>query len=437
MIYQQKKIKIDIFSFFALIFIAFHTIHFGYIDRLYNLEIGIINYINNKLIIYLFIFALPFVILKLFKIIYLNKFIFFFISWIFFSTLLSFIFSKTFSYSSEFSNTQRTVEQLGGFILGLVCGYYISRLNVDKSKIIVKAIKISIFLLFIGVLYQIFFLDDGMLYGRLHGASGEPKGLGIHLVPFIIAMLARFKLKINDFKKILTILACTALLILTKSSTALLSFGFMILVLIKIDGLLKIKFYKILIFLFILFIIIFSNSDLKMGLIDRIFIYLNAEYIKGVQSSFTFPIIGEIVVEANELPVILFFKDNPFLIITGVGLGQESIFSNKYIDQFGGIGFFMQDYGGYISPNFALLANTANFGLVMVMLLAIWAIALAHKLNNYLEGDKKFIFYFFLSHFLLTLLIFKTSIPISTSIIVLSSFIFQYKLLNVTKSNRN
>ena len=96
-----------------------------------------------------------------------------------------------------------------------------------------------------------------------------------------------------------------------------------------------------------------------------------------------------------------------------------------------------QNYGGYISPNFALLANTANFGLVMVMLLAIWAIALAHKLNNYLEGDKKFIFYFFLSHFLLTLLMFKTTIPISTSIIVLSSFIFQYKLLNVTKINRN
>ena len=80
MIYQQKKIKIDIFSFFALIFIAFHTIHFGYIDRLYNLEIGIINYINNKLIIYLFIFALPFVILKLFKQVY---FFFYFLDFFF------------------------------------------------------------------------------------------------------------------------------------------------------------------------------------------------------------------------------------------------------------------------------------------------------------------------------------------------------------------
>jgi hypothetical protein len=430
---HQNKIIISFFSFIALIFIAFHTIEFVFLNRLYNWGEGKKIYTISKSISYLFIFALPLVFLKLFKIIYLKKFIFFFISWIFFSTSLSFVISITFGYSSEFSNTLRTVEQLGGFILGLVCGYYISRLNVDKSIIIVKAIKISIFFLFIGIVYQIFFLDTGtILYDRLHGVSGEPKGLGLSLVPYIVALVAT--LGTINYQKILIIIACVVALIFTKSPTALLSLIFMMLIFYKINGFLKVKYLKIFFLILFPFIGIFFNDNLNNMLLGRISDYLNAKTYSGSgQEVLNFPLIGEITVEGNELPVYLFFKDNPFFIITGVGLGQESFLSNNYIKQLGGSGFLQEDFSGYISPNFALLANTSNFGLIWVLSLAIWAIVLAHKLNNYLEGDKRFIFYFFLSHFLLTLLIFRTTIPISTSIIVLSSFIFSKQTIKCYK----
>jgi|694.fasta_scaffold07770_15 hypothetical protein len=435
---QQKKIKISFFSYVAIIFIAIHPIEFGYVSTFYNVEVDKNLQSIGRLIIYIFIFPLPFVFLKLLKIIYLKKIIFYFILWTLFLTSLSFIISKILDFSPEFSNTERTIRSLGGFILGLVLGYYIFKLNINKSKIIVQAIKTSIFFIFIGIAYQFFFLDNDIISSyRLFGLSGEPKGLGISLVPFIIAAIATSKLKINDYQIIVIIIACVVALILTKSFTALLSFVLMILVLIKSEGFLKIKTFKSLIFLFIIFIIVFFNFDLKHMLLDRFFLYLNAEYQDGIQSVFNFPIIGELVVEANELPVILFFKDNPFFIITGVGLGQESIFSYNYINQLGGIGFLPKDYAGYISPNSALIANTANFGLVMILLLAIWAIVLAHKLKDYLVQDKKFIFYFFLSHFLLNLLVFQTSIPLSTSIIVLLSFYFFFKNKKVFNAKKD
>jgi hypothetical protein len=430
---HRKKNKISFFSFIAIIYIAFHTIDLQFVNHL-NFNSEFYKFSNiSKLISYLFIFALPFVFFKLSKIIYSKKLIFFFVLWIFFSTLLSFVISNALGYLPQFSNTERTIEQIGGFIIGLVCGYYIFKLNFDKSKIIVQAIKTSIFFAFIGMAYQIFILDKNeilisRLYpnidnlNRLYGLSSEPKILGLNLVPFIIASMATIS-GVN-YQKILIIISCVLAMIFTASATAFISFIFMLLVFLKTNNFLKFKNLILLIFLPLIFIIINNTPNLKYMILDRIVMYSNAEYTEGIQSVFNFPLIGQLTVEGNELPVLLFFQDNPFFIISGVGLGQESIFSYNYIYQLGGSGFLPGDYGGYITPGSALLQNIANFGLVMVLLLAIWAIQLASKLNDYLEGDKRFIFYFFLSHFLLQLLILKTFIPISTCIVVLLSFIW-------------
>ena len=431
---HQKKNKISFFSFIAVVCIAFHTIDFTFVNRL-NLNLEFFEFNNiSKLIRYLFIFALPFVFLKLLKIIYSKKLIFYFVLWIFFSTLLSFVISKALGYSPQFSNTVRTIEQIGGFIIGLVYGYYIFKLNFDKPKIIVQAIKTSIFFLFIGIVYQIFILDQGKIlisilypgfdsFNRIYGLSGEPKSLGLNLVPFIIASMATIRR--TNYQQILIIIFCILAMIYTASAAAFISFIFMLLVLLKTNNFFKFKNLIVFIFLPLISIIIINNvTNLKYMILDRIVMYSKAEYVEGIQSVFNFPLIGQLTVEGNELPVLLFFQDNPFFIITGVGLGQESIFSYNYIYQLGGSGFLPEDYGGYITPNSALLQNIANFGLVMFLLLAIWAIQLDRKVNDYLEGDKKFIFYFFLSHFLLQLLIFKTFIPISTSIVVLLSFIW-------------
>jgi hypothetical protein len=429
----QKKNKISFFSFVAIIYIAFHTIDFQFVNHLnFNLEFYKFSSIS-KLISYLFIFALPFVFFKLSKIIYSKKLIFFFVLWIFFSTSLSFVISNALGYLPQFSNIVRTIEQIGGFIIGLVCGYYIFELNFDKSKIIVHAIKTSIFFAFIGIAYQIFILDKDQILisrlypnmdnlNRLYGLSGEPKSLGLNLVPFIIASMATIR-RVN-YQQILIIIFCVLAMIYTKSATAFISFFFMILIFFLTNNFLKFKNLILLIFLTLTFIIIINTPSLKYMLLDRIVMHSNAEYTEGIQSVFNFPLVGQLTVEGNELPVLLFFQDNPFFIISGVGLGQESIFSYNYIYQLGGSGFLPGDYGGYITPGSAILQNIANFGLVMVLLLAIWAIQLNRKLNDYLEGDKKFIFFFFLSHFLLQLLILKTFIPISTSIVVLLSFIW-------------
>lgn len=429
---HRKKNKIGFFSFVAIIYIVFHTIDFDFVNHLKG-NLGFYKFSNiSKLISYLFIFALPFVFFKLSKIIYSKKLIFFFVLWIFFSTSLSFVISNALGYLPQFSNTVRTIEQIGGFIIGLVCGFYIFELNFDKSKIIVQAIKTSIFFTFIGIVFQIFILDKdqiliSILYpnfdnlNRLYGLSGEPKNLGVNLVPFIIASMATIR-RVN-YQQILIIIFCILVMTYTASATAFISFFFMLLVFFLINNFLKFKNLILLIFLTLIFIIIINTPNLKYMLLDRIVMHSNAEYTEGIQSVFNFPLIGQLTVEGNELPVLLFFQDNPFFIISGVGLGQESIFSYNYIYQLGGSGFLPEDYGGYITPGSALLQNIANFGLVMVLFLAIWAIQLNCKLNDYLEGDKKFIFYFFLSHFLLQLLILKTFIPISTSIVVLLSFI--------------
>ena len=93
----------------------------------------------------------------------------------------------------------------------------------------------------------------------------------------------------------------------------------------------------------------------------------------------------------------------------------------------GGSGFLRPGRGGYITPNSSLLQNTANFGLLFVLALFFWAINLASKYHKDLDENQKFIFYFFFSHLIIHLIIFKTYVPISTSLFILLSFFNLFK----------
>jgi hypothetical protein len=430
-----NKNKYKIFYIVTIIIVAFFGIDLEYIQRQLIIPKTVPNEIS-KILSLIFILVLPFIYKKILRMLTSSKMILFFVSYTIFITLLSYIISKILGYNPRFSNEYRTIVQIGGLIIGIILGYYISKINEEFPKTIVLAIHLSIFFVFLGIFYQFIgklFFETGARYqGRLFGLSGEPKFLGLYLVPYLIALVvssSRFSLG-----KILLIICCITAITLTKSSTAFVALIFMIAIYCRIYGFMKIKTIYFLMIMLLLILIIFILPDInniKKFIFVRIQDYYYGVFDIDMQEQFIFPIIGAVTVEANEFPLLLFFKDNPFFIFTGVGLGQESILSFRYIDELeGGSGFLKPGRDGYITPNSALLFNTGNFGLLMIAVLYSWAMNIAKKNNKYLNENQKFIFYFFLSHFLIQLLIFKSDISLTTSMVVLLSIAASFNKKN-------
>ena len=427
---QSNKIKVRIFYITTLAVVALIGIDLEYIQRQLIIPKGMNNI--SKVLSLIFILALPFVLNKIFTMLNSSRMIIFFVTWVIVITAISFVVTKILGYQPRFSNEFRTLVQVGGFVIGIVLGYYICKLMEEDPLRLTKVIHFSMLLVFIGIFFQFFgkfFFETSARYqGRLFGLSGEPKFLGMYLVPYMIALVVstnRYSLG-----KILVLTSCLIALTFTTSSTAFISLIFMIGLYAKIYGLTKvvtIKYFLLILLLTFIIILMPDYYDYKKIIFGRIYDYFFGMYDIDMQEQFTFPIIGTVTVEANEFPVLLYFRDNPFFIFTGIGLGQESIFSFRYIDEtIGGSGFLKPGRVGYITPNSSLIQSIANYGLIMVTALTIWSIKLATKINKYLKGNKKFIFYFFFSHFILHLLIFKTKIPITTSMVVLLSFAISF-----------
>jgi len=402
-------------------------INFEYLSRLGRIPDYLNVDLSKNLLIFLVV-GLPFVYKKMFKILKTSQFILFFIYWALSGLLISYTASRALGYSVPFSNDIRTIEQLGGYVMGIVFGFYIYRLVDAKPEMIVRTIHVSVVLVFLGIAYQVMCNGVGsILIDRLYGISGEPKGLALYLVPYFFALYASpLKSKNKQWAVLLVSLAAT---LLTLSATALIALIFVFLLFAMFGGVLKLKSVVVLAFLLALIGVISAFPVLSSMLLDRIGYYAGGKYIEGVQALIDLPLIGSVVVEANDFPVAMFFKDNPLLMITGIGLGQESILTHGYIGQFGGVGFLNRDYQGYITPNMALLANTANYGLLMVFALAAWGVRVAPRITIFLGAREKFIFYFFFSHFMISLLVMRTAVPITTSIFVVLSFLRSTNLL--------
>jgi hypothetical protein len=417
-----KNSKIGFFSFLVILCLLLQGIQLEFIVRQGANVPSPLLFFNSKYISLFFIFSLPLVFVKLFKIIKSSNFIFFFIIWVVFGTLVSYLISAILGYSPKFSNESRTITQLGGLFIGFIFGYYIFRLLTLKPKLVVRTIHASIFLILIGIIFEFFFIKLKSGYDfRIFGLSGEPKHLGIHLVPYIIAVISVIKIK-NFLELFLLCISCI-ILSYTLSVTAYIALLSMIAIYLKINGFLGYRSFALITLSFVVVLSIFLNSNLNFWILERAIGYISTtSYTPGVHEKFNFPIIGEIVVEGNEFPVLQLFKDNPLLMLTGVGIGQESIYSFGYIDKFGGSGFLKPGYKGYITPNFGLIASIANFGIILVISLVIWSINLAQKINKFLNSSEKFIFIFFLINLLTEILIFRSSIPLGTSIVILLMF---------------
>ena len=307
--------------------------------------------------------------------------------------------------------------------MGIILGYHIFNLFIFRQKLLIRCIHFSILIVLIGIFYQILFHGpESFFMNRLYGITGEPKALGLYFVPYIIALYVSSTH--NSFNQFVMLLISICIVLLTKSPTVFI--GLMLLILIISNNKTLFRIYNkkfIITFLTAIFIITLFNNyfDFYATIVERISLYLNAEHTE-LQAVFSFPIIGAVTVEGNDYPVHYFFGEHPLYIISGIGLGQESIYTFGYVDDFGPFGFVKPYFKGYITPNFALLTSTSNFGLLFVIILFYWGFKTLQSRTYNLTKDEIFLFYFFLSHFFISLLIFRSAVPLSTSIIVLGLF---------------
>jgi len=166
-------------------------INFEYLSRLGRIPDYLNVDLSKNLLIFLVV-GLPFVYKKMFKILKTSQFILFFIYWALSGLLISYTASRALGYSVPFSNDIRTIEQLGGYVMGIVFGFYIYRLVDAKPEMIVRTIHVSVVLVFLGIAYQVMCNGVGsILIDRLYGISGEPKGLALYWVSAEFSGLVR------------------------------------------------------------------------------------------------------------------------------------------------------------------------------------------------------------------------------------------------------
>lgn len=413
----------------ALLFIIFHGISLGFIQRL-----GLVPPLPidgpSKILWGMFLLALLTSPARSLATTVRSRYILTLVIWVIFVTIISFMISLTLSIDVPFSNTQRTIEQLGGFVAALIAGHYIGRMILTDSTVLYKGLLIALTLAAMGIVIQIYLAGIGSIINyRLFGINGEPKGLGLFLVPFFIANLSCYR---SSFWQIILLMTIISAIVLTKSATSLIALTIMttVYLVFNFEVRKKItwkKFAIIGVILFFVAFILLSASDIRHMLIDRIALYSKGSFTEGTNVAMELPAVGWVVVEANDAPVIKMLLDYPLFIITGVGYGQESVYSFRYLVESGGIGFLRFDYTGYITPNMALVQNIANFGLIGLIILGILGFKALREIKYDNNRKNEYIKWFFLSHFLISLFIFRTSIPIMMSAIVLAMMLKETK----------
>jgi len=248
----------------------------------------------------------------------------------------------------------------------------------------------------------------------------EPKVLGVSLVPFIIGYISVLK---SDGKMFLPALFVFVMLLLTKSATGVVA---LLLMLILYGGVRrgfygKIKSLTVLLVLVPMFVgsALFFAPIFGEALFLRIAQYYAGEYVSGVQMPIQLPIFGVMTFEGNDAPLLTLFLDSPWTVFTGVGLGQESFYAYKYLWDAGGMGFLGVDYTGYITSTMAILTNISNYGLFLLLFMIGYGVRAMLRFRDEVNSSKLYVKWFFLSHFFIGLLVFKTVFPVIFSFAVL------------------
>jgi hypothetical protein len=403
------------FSFF--IFFLFWWVNFEFLYRL-----DFINFqfdLNLYLIVFLFVtsiffFKLNFFYLQISKIKNLNYILIFIIIVSIFSLFYSALYIDL-----PFNLFNRFIVQISSLIINLVLSVVFYYFIISYSYITYRVLVIGYSLLFISVIMQIS-LFSSISFGRVYGFAGEPKALGIYLVPFLASL---YFVGLNHrFLNRFLILFCVLILILTLSSTAFISLFFSFFILsYYLQKSNKSKFYTLFgFFLFFVFIILnifyFEFNEIILGRIVKRF---SGEYVLGTQTAINLPFLGNVVVDGNDAPVIRMFLENPILLLPGVGYGFQTVFSYEYLLNYDS-GMLDSFYDGYITPNFALLNHLSNYGIVIFLFIFFNGLKTIKNLMRYINDSSiKFLIIYFSSWFIISSLIYEMTFKIILLFILL------------------
>jgi len=337
-------------------------------------------------------------------------------------TIVGYLFAIYTEWYVPFSIDNRLFIQLLAFMASIAAGALVARVLITRSKDSCHALILGLAFALLGVLWQFYHQGlTGAIAARLHGFNGEPKGLGIFLVPFFVCFV--LVPVTTNFRRALVITIVGLVILLSYSSTAIIA-----LAVSMAAGLLLLRVASkgrnvLLVFLAIVGFatLVVSSEEIHQKTIGRFLERTQGMYTEGISVAIDVPVLGLITVDGNDSPVLRMLLDQPILGLSGVGYGMQSVFAYPFLIRYDS-GFLDVDFSGYITPNLALLNHLPNYGLVPLglMILGLWRLLMSYRRVS-MSVYKEFNFLYFSSWFVISLLVYEISFKLIMLYIVVAN----------------
>jgi len=324
-------------------------------------------------------------------------------------TIVGYLYTKFNNISLPFSVEWRITVQGLAFISSVAAATILSQYILNSPRFVINCLYAGLVLILSTVVVQFLVQGfSGVVAHRLYGLAGEPKGLGLYLAPFVVALMFD---KLSSFRGFL-LLGLLTLMGFTFSATAFVTIlSSVFFMMIVHDYTLRVKSIvwvsSVILALFALFA---ANETLYAQIAERIsFRVLGADEYKGDNlTAVDFPILGWTLVEGNEGPVMNFILENPIFGFTGIGYGMQTIFAFPYLLQSGGSGFLTTAYEGYITPNLGILNNITNYGFLVLVLMLYMTIKHLNNIKRYTKNrELYFLINFFMAGFFCSFFVYE------------------------------
>jgi len=328
--------------------------------------------------------------------------------------------------SYPYSIENRLIVQVVALIGQVVAGVLIARVVFLYPRLSFKAILIGFYIAVIGVVFQFLLFGTGSIMWRLHGIHGEPKGLALFLVPFLVAMI--YVRVLSRIQHILLALVALGVVIFTYSSTGYISLfvGVVVLVLLRLifglENRIRVMAKMLAVVVMFSIVINLPIAGIEHG-VSRIGEYMSGQ--GGTQNQL-YVALGEttgILVEENDFPVIMYLINNLHTSILGVGFGLSTFYAYPYTSP---------ENTSYITPNMAVLNNISNYGLlIMGFMFLSFMFVFRALLARVSLPQHRFIVYYFSASFLSSMLIYSNRLSFMLSFSFFSILLLYFKRANV------
>lgn len=324
----------------------------------------------------------------------LPKYFLYFLIYIYLLTFISFLISFQFSSEINTNISQRYFTQFVSYTAQIAIGFYLFKYILKDFKFIKKYLfygfHIVIFFAFvqmIGIYTNVFQwgaidFGSGFAVNRISSISGEPKMFAAYILPFIIYRIyTRFK----DEKLLSAFSLFAYIKAFSTSSYIVLLFSLILIYIKKASSIVKIAFI----------LGILSTSLLNDYIYDRsigriVMLFTPDAYIDPNKTMVHFPIIDQtLLVDGTEAPSYELVFHHPYVMLTGIGYGMESVYSYLYFTKYTS-GWHELDYTGTLSPNNSLLRNSLYFGLPLTLFIFVILIKIGRKSLKCENNDIQF-----------------------------------------------